>query len=133
MPCLALCSWRRRELSILTGLGMKPISQPSFTSRPIHQSLLNFYTGSRDKRQLDVDTDIDRNKSHPHVPKAVSVKQWDYIWTGTIINHTLFQISKQKCKRRERGYPHIENCCKIKMYWQHMVQTDQKQKYSINS
>lgn len=30
--------------SIFTGLGMKPISQPSFTRRPIHQSLLNFYT-----------------------------------------------------------------------------------------
>ena len=28
--------------SIFTGLGMKPISQPSFTRRPIHQSLLNF-------------------------------------------------------------------------------------------
>lgn len=30
--------------SIFTGLGMKPISQPSFTRRPIHQSLLNFCT-----------------------------------------------------------------------------------------
>lgn len=42
MPCLALCSWRIRVFSIFTGLGMKPISQPSFTRRPIHQSLLNF-------------------------------------------------------------------------------------------
>ena len=44
LPCLALCSWRIRVFSIFTGLGMKPISQPSFTRRPIHQSLLNFYT-----------------------------------------------------------------------------------------
>lgn len=44
LPCLALCSWRIRVFSSFTGLGMKPISQPSFTRRPIHQSLLNFYT-----------------------------------------------------------------------------------------
>lgn len=38
----SFCSCRRRRLSSLTGLGMKPTSQPSFTSRPIHQSLLYF-------------------------------------------------------------------------------------------
>ena len=43
LPCLALCSCWMRVFSIFTGLGMKPISQPSFTRRPIHQSLLNFY------------------------------------------------------------------------------------------
>lgn len=37
-----VCSCSRRRLSSLTGLGMKPTSQPSFTSRPIHQSLLYF-------------------------------------------------------------------------------------------
>lgn len=38
----SFCSCSRRRLSSLTGLGMKPTSQPSFTSRPIHQSLLYF-------------------------------------------------------------------------------------------
>ena len=36
------CSCCSRMFSSFRGLGMKPISQPSFTSRPIHQSLLNF-------------------------------------------------------------------------------------------
>ena len=40
--CLILCSCSRRVFSSLTGLGMKPTSQPSFTRRPIHQSLLYF-------------------------------------------------------------------------------------------
>lgn len=38
----SFCSCSRRRLSSFTGLGMKPTSQPSFTSRPIHQSLLYF-------------------------------------------------------------------------------------------
>lgn len=38
----SVCSCSRRRLSSLTGLGMKPTSQPSFTSLPIHQSLLYF-------------------------------------------------------------------------------------------
>lgn len=37
------CSCWSRMFSSLRGLGMNPISQPSFTRRPIHQSLLNFY------------------------------------------------------------------------------------------
>lgn len=37
------CSCWSRMFSSFSGLGMKPISQPSFTRRPIHQSLLNFY------------------------------------------------------------------------------------------
>lgn len=37
------CSCWSRMFSSFRGLGMKPISQPSFTRRPIHQSLLNFY------------------------------------------------------------------------------------------
>lgn len=37
------CSCWSRMFSSFNGLGMKPISQPSFTRRPIHQSLLNFY------------------------------------------------------------------------------------------
>lgn len=32
----------KRKFSNLTGDGMKPISQPSFTSRPIHQLLSYF-------------------------------------------------------------------------------------------
>lgn len=37
------CSCWMRIFSNLSGLGMKPISQPSFTSLPIHQSLLYFW------------------------------------------------------------------------------------------
>lgn len=37
------CSCWSRMFSSFRGLGMKPISQPSFTNRPIHQSLLNFW------------------------------------------------------------------------------------------
>lgn len=37
------CSCWIRMFSNLSGLGMKPISQPSFTSLPIHQSLLYFW------------------------------------------------------------------------------------------
>lgn len=37
------CSCWSRMFSSFSGLGMKPMSQPSFTRRPIHQSLLNFY------------------------------------------------------------------------------------------
>lgn len=36
------CSCWSRMFSSFRGLGMKPMSQPSFTRRPIHQSLLNF-------------------------------------------------------------------------------------------
>lgn len=36
------CSCWSLMFSSLRGLGMKPISHPSFTNRPIHQSLLNF-------------------------------------------------------------------------------------------
>lgn len=43
--CLIFCSCSSRMFSSLTGLGMKPTSQPSFTSRPIHQSLLYFCAG----------------------------------------------------------------------------------------
>lgn len=52
LPCLALCSWRIRVFSSFTGLGMKPISQPSFTRRPIHQSLLYFYTYTKFKKVI---------------------------------------------------------------------------------
>lgn len=45
--CLILCSCSIRVFSSLTGLGMKPTSQPSFTRRPIHQSLLYFYMQNR--------------------------------------------------------------------------------------
>lgn len=38
------CSCWSRMFSSFRGLGMNPMSQPSFTNRPIHQSLLNFYT-----------------------------------------------------------------------------------------
>ena len=37
--CWVCC---KRMLSSLAGLGINPTSQPSLTSRPIHQSLLNF-------------------------------------------------------------------------------------------
>lgn len=47
--CLIFCSCSSRMFSSLTGLGMKPTSQPSFTSRPIHQSLLYFCSGERKK------------------------------------------------------------------------------------
>lgn len=36
------CSCWSRMFSSFRGLGMKPMSQPSFTRRPIHQSLLYF-------------------------------------------------------------------------------------------
>lgn len=44
-PCshLAFCSCLSRMLSRRWGLGMKAMSPPSFTSRPIHQSLLYFW------------------------------------------------------------------------------------------
>lgn len=44
-PCshLAFCSCLTRMLSRRWGLGMKAMSPPSFTSRPIHQSLLYFW------------------------------------------------------------------------------------------
>lgn len=44
------CSCWSRMFSSFRGLGMKPISQPSFTNRPIHQSLLNFW-GTRGKKK----------------------------------------------------------------------------------
>ena len=54
LPCLAYsfkvlpaCVCCIRRLSNLAGLGMKPTSAPSFTSRPIHQSALNFCTAHR--------------------------------------------------------------------------------------
>lgn len=41
--------------SSFRGLGMKPISQPSFTKRPIHQSLLNFWKHQNtEKRPLNL-------------------------------------------------------------------------------
>lgn len=40
---LAFCSCLSRMLSRRWGLGMKAMSPPSFTSRPIHQSLLYFW------------------------------------------------------------------------------------------
>ncbi len=40
--CLILCSCNWRVLSSFTGLGINPTSHPSFTKRPIHQSLLYF-------------------------------------------------------------------------------------------
>lgn len=43
------CSCWSRMFSSFRGLGMKPISQPSFTNRPIHQSLLNFWRCKREK------------------------------------------------------------------------------------
>lgn len=45
------CSCWSRMFSSFRGLGMKPISQPSFTNRPIHQSLLNFWTPQRKKKK----------------------------------------------------------------------------------
>ena len=45
--CACFCSCLILMASSFTGLGMKVMSAPSFTSRPIHQSLLNFYTGER--------------------------------------------------------------------------------------
>ena len=41
LPLPDCVCWSLR-LSSLAGLGMNPTSQPSLTSRPIHQSLLNF-------------------------------------------------------------------------------------------
>lgn len=51
------CSCWSRMFSSLRGLGMKPISQPSFTSRPIHQSLLNF-CGKKEKKKNSTRTKI---------------------------------------------------------------------------
>lgn len=45
------CSCCSRMFSSFRGLGMKPISQPSFTNRPIHQSLLNFWGRWRKNRR----------------------------------------------------------------------------------
>lgn len=42
-PHLAFCSCLSRMLSRRWGLGMKAMSPPSFTSLPIHQSLLYFW------------------------------------------------------------------------------------------
>lgn len=52
-PCTRplFCSCWSRMFSSFRGLGMKPISHPSFTSRPIHQSLLNFCTQLHTKVQ----------------------------------------------------------------------------------
>lgn len=44
---LAFCSCLSRMLSRRWGLGMKAMSPPSFTSLPIHQSLLYFWEGMR--------------------------------------------------------------------------------------
>lgn len=48
--CLIFCSCSSRVFSSLTGLGMNPTSQPSFTRRPIHQSLLYFCTEYTDRQ-----------------------------------------------------------------------------------
>lgn len=56
--CLILCSCSRRVFSSLTGLGMKPTSQPSFTRRPIHQSLLYFWIHNR----------TSQTSAHQHTP-----------------------------------------------------------------
>lgn len=44
----AFCSCFILMASSLTGLGMKVMSAPSFTSRPIHQSLLYFCVRVKD-------------------------------------------------------------------------------------
>ena len=62
--CLILCSCSRRVFSSLTGLGMKPTSQPSFTSRPIHQSLLYFY--GRQHAMLDAKAPSNNCLNHKH-------------------------------------------------------------------
>jgi hypothetical protein len=48
--CLIFCSCSSLVFSSLTGLGMNPTSQPSFTRRPIHQSLLYFCTEHTDRQ-----------------------------------------------------------------------------------
>lgn len=53
-PCFAFCSCCSLMFSSLTGLGMNPISQPSFTNRPIHQSLLNFYRLKKKKKRSNL-------------------------------------------------------------------------------
>ena len=67
----SFCSCSRRRLSSLTGLGMKPTSQPSFTSRPIHQSLLYFCKQQRQvgwgrpRRRLEVKPAASSRGYHP--------------------------------------------------------------------
>ena len=50
LPAWDCCSLR---FSSLAGLGMNPTSHPSLTTRPIHQSLLNFYN---DKQYTHIST-----------------------------------------------------------------------------
>ena len=53
------CSCWSRMFSSFSGLGMKPMSQPSFTRRPIHQSLLNFCIwATRKHRGIDITGDL---------------------------------------------------------------------------
>lgn len=52
------CSCWMRIFSSLSGLGMKPISQPSFTSLPIHQSLLYFWNTERFLALLHVQSSL---------------------------------------------------------------------------
>ncbi len=47
---LACTSLLIRIVSRFTGLGIKPTSPPSFTGRPIHQSLLNFCKQQQQKQ-----------------------------------------------------------------------------------
>lgn len=49
---LAWTSLLMRMVSRLTGLGMKPTTPSSFTGRPIHHSLLNFWKFKTDTSRL---------------------------------------------------------------------------------
>lgn len=61
--CLIFCSCCTLMFSSLTGLGMKPTSHPSLTRRPIHQSLLYFWSGE------------DSVQSMKHIQQAVWEKE----------------------------------------------------------
>lgn len=70
------CSCWIRMFSNLSGLGMKPISQPSFTSLPIHQSLLYFWNA-----EIKLLSIVIHLSSHSVINFRAS-EEWNTIYTA---------------------------------------------------
>lgn len=78
-----------RRFSSFTGLGMKPTSQPSLTSRPIHQLLSYFsWTETKEEEQSRVEF---RRRTYFDVQELLNVEgyratvDWRVVVLGTIV------------------------------------------------
>ncbi len=89
--CLILCSCNWRVLSSFTGLGINPTSHPSFTKRPIHQSLLYFCKQKMHKWKLSayylLNHASQRYSYHPYDMITYTSSFWISIYCWRITFH----------------------------------------------